>query len=292
MRELRMTFVVLAGCMILSVLPVSAQKLLQRSIPISPEWLQHKLPEPANTSYHYQSVEGEGQSLQEAREACLLEVSTYVRQEYRIRRNTKTEILFSEQEERMSSVFVFDVEGETLKIKVSKADEFWEWWEYPGGEKRYRCFILYAVSENADKAVISDLKLTTGYGARGMWRSMIVPGWGQFYKGSRAKGACLLGSEVLLVGGIVIGENLRRDYIDKARRTLNVDFRRSYMTKADNWKNVRNACLAGAAALYVYNVIDAIVAAGMKRAVGHRFTLSPHLAPGEGGVTLGYCWEN
>lgn len=266
------------------------QKLLQSSLPIAPEWLYTGVNGAADASWRYQRAEGEGQSLQEAREACLLDVSSYVKQGWQIRKDTKTEVIFSNQDEHITSVFVFDMQGESLRITVSKKDEYWEWWEYPGGRRIYRCHILYAVAENGGGGEMADLQLTTRYGARGMWRSMLVSGWGQLYKGSKAKGSCILGGEVLLIGGIIIGENLRSDYISKARRTQNVDFRRSYVAKADHWKNARNVCIAGGVALYVYGVIDAIVSPGRTRVADRRFSFAPRLTPGENGCVLVYSF--
>lgn len=48
-----------------------------------------------------------------------------------------------------------------------------------------------------------------------MMRSLIVPGWGQMYKGSTVKGLCILGGEVALAAGIIVSENLRSSYVKK-----------------------------------------------------------------------------
>ena len=44
-------------------------------------------------------------------------------------------------------------------------------------------------------------------------------------------------------------------------------FFQTYNTKADNCENARNIYIGAAAALYVYNLIDAIVAPGAKRVI-------------------------
>ena len=72
-----------------------------------------------------------------------------------------------------------------------------------------------------------------------------------------------MGGEVVLVSGIVIAENLRSSYVKKMREQP--QHLKTYNTQADNWENVRNVCIGGAAALYVYNLIDALVANGRKR---------------------------
>lgn len=47
-------------------------------------------------------------------------------------------------------------------------------------------------------------------------------------------------------------------------------FLKEYNTKADNCENARNICIGAAAALYVYNLIDAIVAPGARRVIVKR----------------------
>ncbi|MDY5239489.1 DUF5683 domain-containing protein [Bacteroides helcogenes] len=84
-----------------------------------------------------------------------------------------------------------------------------------------------------------------------MMRSLIVPGWGQMYKGSTVKGLCILGGEVALAAGIIVSDNLRSSYVKKMHEQPK--HQQTYNTRADNWENVRNACIGGAAVLYVYN---------------------------------------
>lgn len=280
----------IVGCLVFIPGQGCGQKLLQKSDRMTPEWLYHRIPVSTDSSYRYQIAEGEGKSLAEAREVCLLNLSTYVKQVWNIRKDTRTEILSSNDREQITSVFKFDVIGEDLRVSASKKDEYWEYWEDADRQRVYRCHILYALFNDVESSAFEGLQLTTGYGVQGMWRSLVMPGWGQLYKGSKVRGSCILGGEMVLIGGIIAGENMRSDYVDKARRTRNADFRRSYLSKADGWKNIRNICIAGGAALYVYNIIDALVAPGRRRAVERRFTFMPNVALGEGGVVVGYCF--
>lgn len=284
-------YLILLSCGTLVPFTVFAQKLQQSSAKSRPEWLQYGLPESASRTFDYQRAEGDGATLDQARNACLIDLTTWLQQNLRIEKETQTEILFgnkgSDIREEMVSGFIFKVQGEPLQIAVSKKDEYWEIREDPRGW-RYHCYILYAVAKSPEGAQMDELMFSCKYGGRGMWRSMLIPGWGQLYKGSKAKGGCILGGTALLVGGIIVGENLHSTYIRKAEETLNVDFRREYVNKADGWRNVRNICIGGVAALYVYNVIDAIVAPGMKRTTVRRFTVSPDFSPEMNGVILGY----
>ena len=126
----------------------------------------------------------------------------------------------------------------------------------------------------------------TKYGMRGFVRSL-GPGGGQMDKGSTVKGLCILGGEVVLAGAVSATENLRASYRKKMREQPR--FFQKYNTKADNWANVRNVCVGAMAAVYVYNLIDAIVAPGARRAVVRRVPLlgvAPVAYEGGGGIGL------
>ena len=145
---------------------------------------------------------------------------------------------------------------------------------YPNGTQGYAYYVLFAVSRRASAPSFDDCYFTTNYGMKGFARSL-VPGWGQMYKGSMGKGLAILGGEVACVAGIIVCENQRASYVKKMHEQPK--YAQVYNTKADNWANGRNVCIGAAAALYVYNLIDAIVAKGAKRIV---------VKPGRASVSL------
>lgn len=63
----------------------------------------------------------------------------------------------------------------------------------------------------------------------------------------------------------------------------------TYRNKADNCANIRNGLIAGAAALYLWNVIDGIAAKGKRKAVmlgDAQLRIAPYAASQSGGVAL------
>lgn len=264
-------FIMLIALGACAPLHVCAQKVLERSEKLRPAWLANKTPKPGNGTFHYQITEGEHRNLQDARHSCLLNLSTYIKRTHRISEQAVAEIQLEQENGKSSESenyrFSYDIQGEQVTVVSCKYDEYWEYVVYPNGERVYRCYSLYGIADKVNPD-FDRLSFSRKYGMRGFARSLIVPGWGQLYKGNTVKGACILGGEVALVAGILVAENLRSSYVKKMREQP--QHLKTYNTKADNWENVRNVCIGGAAALYVYNLIDALVANGRKRSITHK----------------------
>ena len=116
-----------------------------------------------------------------------------------------------------------------------------------------------------------------------------VPGMAQIYKGSTAKGLFFIIGEIACVGGVVTTECLRASYDSKIKSTQNVEQLKSYISSRDNCENICNGFIVGAAALYVWNVIDGIVAKGKKRGVmvgDAQLKFAPYAAPQNSGIAF------
>lgn len=115
-----------------------------------------------------------------------------------------------------------------------------------------------------------------------------VPGMAQLHKGSTTKGILFIVGEIAAVGGIVAFEGLRSSYHSKINTTHNAAERQDYINKSDNMQNLRNGFIAGAAAIYVWNVIDGMVAKGKKHIeiADIQMHINPYATPHEAGVLL------
>ena len=258
-------------CLVLGAmapLRTCAQKILESSEKLRPAWLNNKTPKPGNSTFHYQITEGEHRNLEDARHSCLLNLSTYIKRTHHISEQAIAQIELEQENgkpsESESYHFSYDIRGEQVTINSCKYDEYWEYVALSGGERMYRCYTLYGIADGKSP-VFDRLAFSRKYGMRSFARSLIVPGWGQLYKGNTVKGACILGGEVALITGILVAENLRSSYVKKMHEQP--QHIKTYNTKADNWENIRNVCIGGAAALYVYNLVDALVANGRKRSI-------------------------
>ena len=84
---------------------------------------------------------------------------------------------------------------------------------------------------------------------------------------------------------------MRASYDSKIKSTQNIEQIKSYMNSRDNCENIRNGFIVGAAALYVWNVIDGIVAKGKKRSfmIGDaQLRFAPYVAPRNSGIAFAF----
>ena len=72
---------------------------------------------------------------------------------------------------------------------------------------------------------------------------------------------------VNVVGGIVGVESVRADYVRKIGETHDVDYKRLYAKRADQFSTARNVLIGALGALYLYNLIDVVAAPGARRVI-------------------------
>ncbi len=170
--------------------------------------------------------------------------------------------------------------SDDLEVKSRVIDEYREY--LPSGETRV--YLLVQTAKNPTYQ-LENVNVTERYpfSAR-----VFVPGMAQIHKGSTMKGALFIGGEVLAVGGIVVAECLRASYDSKVNKTHSATARQDYINKASNMQNVRNGFIAGAAAIYLWNVIDGVVAKGKRHVeVGSaRLSFAPYASPEAAGIGL------
>lgn len=76
-----------------------------------------------------------------------------------------------------------------------------------------------------------------------------------------------MGGTAAVIGATIYMDCMRSDYARKILKTHIAENKRTYATRRDNFTTGRNICLGVLGALYVYNIIDAIVAPGARRIV-------------------------
>jgi hypothetical protein len=131
------------------------------------------------------------------------------------------------------------------------------------GAGEYRVYLLVQTAKNPSLE-FEDVEVTNRYRFS---LAAFIPGLSQFNKGSTAKGLFIIGAEAALVGGFVWAENQRATYNSKINTTNNTAAREYYTDKVNNYETMRNVMIGGAAAVYLYNIIDAVASKGKKHVV-------------------------
>ncbi len=280
---------------VLAGISVSAQP--HASEPLRPRWIQ-KAPRPTNATFTYEILSAAAPSLDEAREKCLAELVAHsgLRSGVVAISDSRSEKQVSQvwTDGRLSERITSDsrtstrLQGPAVRLHVENIAEYW----VRDRSGSYYLTKLFARSELGRMPLFDQVELTARYGARGLWRSAIIPGWGQFHKGANLKGGLILGGSAVMAAGIVFTENQRSDYVRRLGQTRNIELLRTYRTRRDHFATARNICIGAAAALYLYNLIDAVAAPGARRIVVRRrssgertYALSPTVFPdGSAGI--------
>lgn len=221
-----------------------------------PGWIYNK-PTPANNSYLYVVESATGTTENEARNKATAEVfrSTAMRIGQPFNSGEINAALQSGKD--------YSVIASQYNIPINKVCEYSEN-QYNG----YKVYILCQVAVAGNTMVQwSDFNKCDRQGVDGMavLKSALLPGLGQFHKGQNAKGIGFLAGEVIAVGGIVVGQSLRHNYVNKMNNTNNAAEKKFYAERANAFTTVRNISIGAAAAVYVWNVLDAIIAKGSNR---------------------------
>ena len=177
------------------------------------------------------------------------------------------------------------------KITVGESDAWVksqpiaEYWECNG--RSYTGYFLYQ-TPNTPKYRIEELEMVKSTNKYPFSARVFVPGMAQIYKGQKTKGALFITGEVLMIGGIVFSEGMRTSYLSKVNSTHNVQQKKAYIDNAATMQNLRNGFIAGAAAVYAWNVIDGIVAKGKPHIlIGNvNLKIMPYATPFDYGVGL------
>ena len=238
----------------------------EKSDKLKPKWVTHALPESKSGTYFFVKSMGMGATLAGAKQQAFVSMAQMLEQERGLTVNTSAQVMekITQNQYEHNAEYTQEIEmeviekGHQLKIVCREIDQYWI---YDDG--KYEVHVLYTVADKNRYGGSYDDKitLTSKYGAAGLLS--VIPSVGQFYKGSYVKGGLILGGEIIAAGGIILCENTRASYIKKMHEQPK--YAAEYNSLADSWETGRNICIGVAAALYVYNLIDALVTPGARR---------------------------
>ena len=262
------------------------------SLAIKPKWIGNT-PKEQNNTYRFIEVVSYGADVSSARMEAkqLLAQNEQLRRAVLVSVNTGNRqkidqvIEDGDMKEIIHNNITIDTEisGQQYRLRAYPVDEYVE--REHGQVKLYSLYMV-GISDNV---VFDRTCLTTNYGAP--IAMSIIPGLGQWYKGSKVKGVCLFGATALCAAGALICENQRNSYVKKIKETPK--FAKEYEDKISTWETGRNICLGAAAAVWIYNLIDAAAAKGARRvevspANRRSFTMTPVATSEYAGLALTY----
>ena len=232
-----------------------------------PKWVGNT-PKELNNTYRFIEVISYGNTIAEAR----MEAQQQLAQNEQLRRavtisvnsgnlqHVDQQIVNGNMVETINNNITIEttISGQEYRLQAYPVDEYVE---HTGGQtKLYSLFMVGVANHvNFDRTYKSN-----SYGATPAVMS-VIPGLGQFYKGSTLKGICMLGGVAACGVGALLCENERSDYKNKMKEQP--QFAKNYNTKANNYETARNICLGAAAAIWIYNIVDAAAAKGTRKIV-------------------------
>ena len=175
--------------------------------------------------------------------------------------------------------FIIEKESGHIIVKAHILDEYSE-----KHAKGYKVYLLVQTATHPQRT-LDAVYVGNNYpfSAR-----VFVPGLAQIYKGTPGKGAFFITGEVLFIGGIVTTEFMRVNYSQQVAQTHKMSDKKKFAQKARICTITRNACIGGAVALYLWNIIDGAVAKGRTYVAkdGKMLSFSPYYTTESTGIAL------
>lgn len=107
--------------------------------------------------------------------------------------------------------------------------------------------------------VSSELVVMKRYPVTAAFRSLIVPGWGQFYNDRPGKGSVILGTEALLATSTIISFLLYKQSLDSYERAESSDAAQDSYQDVQRYALMNWTSLGAMGILWAYNVIDSFL---------------------------------
>lgn len=234
----------------------------QASADKRPPWMRGILPMQSNQTYYFKIMQGYGQTSLEARQNAIAGLIGDIARGQGVTVQG-TDIMKTLSQNQNSRIYEHSSLQSTYRLDFDTFDTAFEIVDEYEDKKGY--YLFFEVAHNPEQVVFDKIELTANYKGAALWRSIIIPGWGQMYKRNTAKGITILGLEAACVVGIVVCHNQSNSYYNKALVEHNMNLREIYQDKSTTYRHVRNGCIAAAGAIYIWNIVDALTAKGAKR---------------------------
>lgn len=173
---------------------------------------------------------------------------------------------------------------DNLTVKSRVLDEYVE---YNSQSSDYTAHLLVQVAKNP-ALPFEPAKVSEHYTMPETLMAFI-PGVAQYYKGSPGKGTFFLLGELAFAGAGIAFEMNRQEFVKRAEES---DFSEKYMDlyngNAKKQEILRNVMIGCGVALYVWNVLDGMLAKGKKHVVigSSQMRMMPYFDGGSTGIAM------
>ena len=124
---------------------------------------------------------------------------------------------------------IIEMDGKTDKVRLRVEEAY-----FINKGNNFTYWVL--LREPKNPSIPNNYNASQSYGFAPIWRSIVIPGWGQFYKKQEFKGYTFLFSEVLLLtttGIFLLSEKYNRN---EGATSISMSVREDYYDKADDAK--------------------------------------------------------
>ncbi len=244
----------------------------------TPKWVR-SLPKAENDSYFYMVEYATANNERDARNQAMAKI-------FQSTANRLGQAFKSDEiHEAVMNGTNYSVVSKNYNIPINKVCEY--------TEKLVNGYKVYVLCQVATKGHITPYWSHFSECGKTESNSMIapsfIPGMAQIKKGQNTKGACFIASEIVFVGSAILSQSMMNSNINKINSTHNSSLKHQYTKNANAWMTTRNVSIAGAVAVYIWNVIDGIAADGTKSSsYSHNVSVTPYTDFNSTGIALNF----
>ena len=230
---------------------------------------------PQSDYFYYYTGTGSSDKIEPAKKSAISNAILEVIQSDKITIEGQQEVKSKEIEEngkvdyRIEIIEDVLIKGESKDIDgLKKVSEFWEI-----KDSTYNYWVMLRIPK---KVSFKDLPIYRNNKFAPIWRSSIIPGWGQIYKKQKIKGSFIIGSELVFLSSFSYFAYIGKDFADKERNEIfDMDKREIYKKNKDLAYNISFISIVGASVVYLYNLYDAIASKGFPLYTSNTFQIQP-----------------
>ena len=223
-------------------------KMVDRSADSRPSWTT-KTPKGIQNDYYV----GFGESRISLAEAKRLAIGNAVQSIIEERSLSAESSLMTKRSYEINQVIdEVSIKGKSSTIEGLRQNEYYyETWNEENSPNRYIFWVLASVPKDDPDNIPSTYSP--------LFKSLVVPGWGQYSNGHGRKGLFILSTEILTISGAIITNELSKNANEDAMGAQTQELRDWYNDRSDNYYKASFTLCLVATSVYLWNTVDALV---------------------------------